>query len=90
MGHTATLLNDGRVLVIGGHGVHGIRATAELFDPSTGIWSPAGRMARPRARHTTTLLDNGRVLVVGGVMSGNATVTEIYDPSMGSWTSSGP
>ena len=40
--HTATLLLDGKVLVVGGVGFSGILASAELYDPGTGIWSADG------------------------------------------------
>ena len=63
--HTATLLPDGRVLVVGGKGepVPGIdsqlRQTAEIYDPQSGEWSPAGEMAEGRAEHTATVLSDG-------------------------------
>jgi len=72
--HTATALADGRVLVVGGSGPHGRGprsmggplATAEIWDPATGSFHPAGRMATERTDHTATALADGRVLVVGG------------------------
>jgi hypothetical protein len=68
--HTATLLPDGRVLVVGGSWWDGVafvtRATAELWDPATGRFSPAGTLSQGRYDHTATLLPDGRVLVVGG------------------------
>ena len=66
-GPTATLLGDGRVLVIGGGGtMDGGPVLAELWDPANGRFSPAGALHGPRGRHTATLLPDGRVLVVGG------------------------
>ena len=84
--HTTTLLRDGRVLVVGGTSHTGNLDTTEMYDPATGVWSPAGMMSKARAQHTATLLADGRVLVVGG----NDTSTEIYDVANGSWYSSGP
>jgi hypothetical protein len=71
-GNTATLLPSGRVLITGGadsldDGVAAnILASAELYDPATGTFSPAGSMATGREYHSATLLPNGHVLIVGG------------------------
>jgi hypothetical protein len=65
--HTATLLPDGRVLVVGGSdGQGGIRASAEVWDPVTETFGPAGALGEALASNTATLLPDGRVLVVGG------------------------
>lgn len=87
--HTATLLNSGKVLITGGEygrttpsTVFDFHATAELFDPLTNTFSPAGSMATPRAAHTATLLSSGKVLIAGGVNSnGNINTAELYDPA---------
>jgi hypothetical protein len=83
-GHTATLLPDGRVLVAGGNG----DATAEVYDPATGNWTPAGTMRDERFHATATLLDSGRVLVTGGRDGANDPVqtTDIYDPATNTWS----
>ena len=88
--HTATLLPNGRVLVIGGTGRSSAVASAELYDPSTGEFSPAGSMLMPRSQHTATLLPNGRVLLAGGRESGLGATAEIYDPVTGTFTQTGP
>jgi hypothetical protein len=77
MGHTGTLLSDGRVLVTGAD------ASAELYDPSTGTWTATGSMAEARGGHTATLLLDGTVLVAGGY--GGIVSTELYDPATGTW-----
>jgi Tol biopolymer transport system component len=89
--HTATLLPDGRVLVVGAYDSDGAPASAEVYDPSTGSWTATGDMTRGRAEHTATLLPDGRVLVAGGGDSGTArtNTAELYDPSTGSWTATG-
>src|SRR5438270_10739182 len=85
--HTATLLQDGRVLVAGGDNAGGWLASAELFDPATGTWSPATSMATPRRYHTATLLEDGRVLVAGGSRGPGAILrsAELYDPPTNRW-----
>jgi hypothetical protein len=67
-GHSATLLRDGRVLIVGGFDDQGAAlASSELFDPSTRTFSPAAALSAARALHTATLLPDDRVLIAGGV-----------------------
>jgi hypothetical protein len=66
-GHTATLLPEGRVVVLGGEGVRRILASGELWGPDTRTFSPAVPLSEPRFGHTATLLPDGRVLVIGGI-----------------------
>ncbi len=70
--HTATLLQDGRVLVSGGRSADAdanTSASAEIYDPALGTWSQTGSMTAERELHTATLLLDGRVLVSGGFAS---------------------
>ena len=87
--HTATLLDDGTVLVAGGRSGSSVAASAELYDPSTDSWSTTGSMSSPRYLHTATLLAEGYVLVTGGyrATSGDNVLSsaEYYDPSLQSW-----
>jgi hypothetical protein len=64
--HTATLLPDGRVLIVGGNSVTDTLTSAEIYDPLTGSFAVTGFMGAPRSTHTATLLPDGTVLVAGG------------------------
>jgi M6 family metalloprotease-like protein/uncharacterized repeat protein (TIGR02543 family) len=69
--HAATLLADGCVLVTGGFWRNSFLGNAyhdfaELYNPTTEVWSIAGLMTTPRALHSAVLLPNGDVLMAGG------------------------
>ncbi|NDB95354.1 MAG: DUF5011 domain-containing protein [Verrucomicrobia bacterium] len=91
--HTATRLNDGRVLVVGGYdGSNYPLASAEIYNPSTGTWSNTGGLRFARSDHQAVLLSSGKVLVFGGFDSTteqSLSTAELYDPSTGIWTSTG-
>jgi N-acetylneuraminic acid mutarotase len=91
--HTATALQNGKVLVAGGNTKNADPnlATVEIYDPAADKWSPAASMTSARSRHTATLLPNGKVLVIGGrTYDANGTYipagVEIYDPAANTWT----
>lgn len=92
--HTATLLPDGRVLIIGGDNGETL-ASAEVWSPDTESFSPAGSLAHARKWHTATLLLDGRVLVTGG-LGGNGggqddflASAEIWDPDTAAFRTTG-
>ena len=96
--HSATRLADGRVLVAGGvnfrNGDFTSLASAELYDPATGVFTPTGSMSASRGFSTSTLLADGRVLVAGGAKIDGGTRTslasaELYDPETGAFTPTG-
>jgi hypothetical protein len=88
--YTATLLQNGQVLVAGGFNsaADQVYATAFLYNPSTGTWTETGSMVVARYKHRATLLANGEVLVTGGIIASGATTTsaELYNPSTGTWS----
>ena len=92
--HTATLLPSGKVLVVGGLNTSASAssiAVAELFDPATNTWSPAGSLANARYAHTATLLSNGKVLIAGGLAAtGTLAASELYDPASNTWSAASP
>lgn len=66
LGHTATLLPDGNVLILGALDATGA-SSAELYNPATGTFSAvAESLTAARSGHTATLLPNGNVLIIGG------------------------
>ncbi|WP_437654680.1 Kelch repeat-containing protein [Sorangium sp. So ce1182] len=104
--HTATELQDGRVLVAGGYPLvdappyTNLAAMSlrdvEIYDPATRTWSPAAPLAQPRSGHAAILLPSGRVLVAGGrsrsEMPAGASLAsvELYDPASNTWTAAAP
>ncbi len=75
------------MLVAGGESSGGQLNSAELYDPSTGVWTIAGNMNYARAGHRSSILTNGQVLVIGGSNNGvYLNSAELYDPSTGLWT----
>lgn len=96
--HTATLLPNGRVLLVGGTDALGVAlASAEVVDPLTGTSSASGSLPEPRVAHTATLLADGRVFVAGGTQNFDFTdplaglldvlqTTRVWNPGTGQWT----
>ncbi|WP_437573860.1 kelch repeat-containing protein [Sorangium sp. So ce887] len=80
--HSATRLQNDKVLVVGGIRSSTVLGTTDLFDPATNHWASAGTLITARHLHTATILPNGKVLVVGGfgATTGLSTV-ELYDPA---------
>ncbi len=83
-GHTATKLRDGRVLITGGTGAGGAAtASAEIFTPWSGTWTPVS-MAVARRHHTATLIkdESGLVVIAGGENAGGVLASvEVFDPA---------
>jgi len=82
---TATLLPDGRVLIVGGTGA-GAMASAEIYNPQTKTFSLTGSLHTGRDGHAATLLQDGMVLITGGYTVGSLVTAELYDPTKGTFT----
>jgi len=81
-GPTATLLNTGKVLIVGGNTTPGDQ-TAELYDPVKETFSDTASTIVGRTGHSATLLSDGTVLITGG---GGTSIAELYDPKFGTFT----
>lgn len=70
--HTATLLTDGRVLIVGGSTSKGESVSnVELWNSKTKLQEFSGTLSIARQKHQATLLADGNVLIEGGTDSGN-------------------
>lgn len=98
--HTATLLADGKVLVVGGDDAsYAMQDAVELFDPSGETWAELPPLPEARSNHTATLLADGRVLIAGGGTTSaiglpNGVVAldsaVLFDPATGAYQEVGP
>jgi hypothetical protein len=79
VGHSATLLTNGQVLMAGGTGT---TAAAELDTPGTGKFTATGSMSAPRGGNVGTLLPDGDVLLTQGTPA----FAERYHPATGRWS----
>ena len=96
---TTTLLQDGRVLVVGGEGDdYEMMASVELYDPATETTVAVAPLPEPRSHHTATLLANGQVLVAGGGRGSEISIPNgegvlgsavLYDPAANTWRPTG-
>ncbi len=88
--HTSTVLNNGMVLIAGGYNGN-VLASAELYNPAAGTFTPTGSLNTGRLYHTATLLDNGMVLIAGGSDNNGKILAsaELYNPATGTFTLTG-
>ncbi len=84
------LLQDGKVLIAGGFNVSDTLASAEIYDPVTGLWSTTGSMTVPREIFTLSMLPSGKALAAAGNDGPTFYNTaELYDPRTGTWAPTG-
>ncbi|MEO7651062.1 MAG: kelch repeat-containing protein, partial [Bryobacteraceae bacterium] len=86
--HTATLLPDGKVVIVGGSGE--FDSLAEIYDPASGTFTATGQRTKAFYVVTAVLLPNGKVLIAGytGFWDG-LTSAELYDPFTKVFTATG-
>jgi hypothetical protein len=92
--HVGVRLLDGRVLIVGGHRGRRadivIYASAEVYDPATGVFIRVGDMRIPRHKHDAVVLTDGQVLITGGSDErddrGVFASSELFDPTTGTFT----
>jgi uncharacterized protein (TIGR03437 family) len=89
-GATTTLLNNGKVLIVGGDNA---LSSAELYDPAAGTFTAMGALIVGRSAHTATLLNDGKVLIAGGLTDAAGTTStpsaELYDPAAEKFSTTG-
>lgn len=85
--HTSQILNDGKVLAIGGKDQSlDAQTSCEIYNTTTGTWTYTGSLSAFRSEPASVIFPNGKVLVVGGEYNGSTQFGEIYDPTLGTWS----
>ena len=83
--HSATLLNDGQVLVVGGSifGVGPRTGAAEIYNPTSGTFATTNELTTGRSHHAATLLSSGKVLIAAGTTGSNPILgsAELFSPA---------
>jgi N-acetylneuraminic acid mutarotase len=93
-GFAMTVLDDGRVLAVGGavDGTDTPTASAEIYNPATNTWSAAASLPNGRRDLSSVLLPSKKVMIIGGNLTTgtptNARELPIYDPVANSWSKS--
>ena len=100
--HSATVLRDGRVLVVGGEHDGQSLSGCEVYDPGSRSWTPVAPLPRTRVYQSSALMSDGRVMIAGGDLdagsgsngiapgtspgSGAYESEEVYDPRLDTWS----
>lgn len=89
--HTATLLANGQLLIVGGADNTGSIASAELLAVANNKWTVTSPLSQARRSHSATLLHNGKVLIAGGIGEDVTRLSsaEMFDPASAKWEATG-
>ncbi len=91
--HQAFLMNNNKVLILGGENAGGVLNTTEIYDITGNSWSAGPSMTTIRRQSGSILLPNNEIAVFGGLQSTGGAgprtdVIEVYNPTSNSWTTS--
>ena len=86
VGHTATLIGGGRVVITGGTSDGAISSDIEVLDLATGVSTLIATLVQPRTGHAAAALLDGAVLIVGGTTVDGVVLpsAEVFDPQTSS------
>jgi hypothetical protein len=88
--HTSTLLDDGRILVVGGlSAANQATDTSDFYNVSNNSFSAGSKISVSRYAHTATKLSNGKVLIAGGRNTASLSGAELFDPTTNTFTITG-
>lgn len=89
--HASILLNDGRVLIVGGWTGKGISRSAEIYDVKTNVFKAIANMTTARIGPVVTPLKDGRILITGGEPRPGFGLnsSELFDPDRLTFSLSG-
>jgi uncharacterized protein YjbI with pentapeptide repeats len=91
--HASALLYNGQVLVAGGLTGPGtglvLTATAEMYNPATGSFTPTGSMSIARGHYAGIVLDDGTIFISGGATLPAGTNADVYNPATGTFSTTG-
>jgi len=89
-GHTASLADDGSVLLIGGSRGQGSLSTSiDRFDPRSNTLLKVGNLRNGREGHRAVRLNSGRILVTGGIAGFPVATAEVVDERTGEVSTTG-
>jgi hypothetical protein len=83
--HSAVLLEDGRVMVLGGYGASDVLSSVELFDPILQVWHDGVDIPEAREMFAAVLLEE-KVYVIGGCSPHRPTSVLCFDLHSSQWT----